>query len=216
MVSGEALTPSTRQWLAERNIRVGQAYATADLGMIAYETADPAQGMVMTEDAIVEIVEPGGSAPMPLGEVGEVVVTTFNREYPMIRFATGDLSAIDPQSLQSPTPCGRTNLRIKGWLGRADQTTKVRGMFVHPGQVGQIIKNFPDIKKARLILSGAIGSDVMTLHCEAADTVAAANHTAALIESAREITRLRCEVKFVAVGSLPEDGKQIEDARSYA
>lgn len=216
MVSGEALTPSTRQWLAERNIRVGQAYATADLGMIAYETADPAQGMVMTEDAIVEIVEPGGSAPMPLGEVGEVVVTTFNREYPMIRFATGDLSAIDPQSLQSPTPCGRTNLRIKGWLGRADQTTKVRGMFVHPGQVGQIIKNFPDIKKARLILSGAIGSDIMTLHCEAADTVAAANHTAALIESAREITRLRCEVKFVAVGSLPEDGKQIEDARSYA
>ncbi|MFZ9391185.1 MAG: phenylacetate--CoA ligase family protein [Betaproteobacteria bacterium] len=216
MVSGEALTPSTRQWLAERNIRVGQAYATADLGMIAYETADPAQGMVMTEDAIVEIVEPGGSAPMPLGEVGEVVVTTFNREYPMIRFATGDLSAIDPQSLQSPTPCGRTNLRIKGWLGRADQTTKVRGMFVHPGQVGQIIKNFPDIKKARLILSGAIGSDIMTLHCEAADTVAAANNTAALIESAREITRLRCEVKFVAVGSLPEDGKQIEDARSYA
>lgn len=216
MVSGEALTPSTRQWLAERNIRVGQAYATADLGMIAYETADPAQGMVMTEDAIVEIVEPGGSAPMPLGEVGEVVVTTFNREYPMIRFATGDLSAIDPQSLQSPTPCGRTNLRIKGWLGRADQTTKVRGMFVHPGQVGQIIKNFPDIKKARLILSGAIGSDIMTLHCEAADTVAAASNTAALIESAREITRLRCEVKFVAVGSLPEDGKQIEDARSYA
>jgi phenylacetate-CoA ligase len=216
MVSGEALTPSTRQWLAERNIRVGQAYATADLGMIAYETADPAQGMVMTEDAIVEIVEPGGSAPMPLGEVGEVVVTTFNREYPMIRFATGDLSAIDPQSLQSPTPCGRTNLRIKGWLGRADQTTKVRGMFVHPGQVGQIIKNFPDIKRARLILSGAIGSDIMTLHCEAADTVAAASNTAALIESAREITRLRCEVKFVAVGSLPEDGKQIEDARSYA
>lgn len=216
MVSGEALTPSTRQWLAERNIRVGQAYATADLGMIAYETADPTQGMVMTEDAIVEIVEPGGSAPMPLGEVGEVVVTTFNREYPMIRFATGDLSAIDPQSLQSPTPCGRTNLRIKGWLGRADQTTKVRGMFVHPGQVGQIIKNFPDIKKARLILSGAIGSDTMTLHCEVADTAAAANITAALIDSAREITRLRCEVKFVAVGSLLDDGKQIEDARSYA
>lgn len=216
MVSGEALTPSTRQWLAERNIRVGQAYATADLGMIAYETADPAQGMVMTEDAIVEIVEPGGSAPMPLGDVGEVVVTTFNHEYPMIRFATGDLSAIDPQSLQSPTPCGRTNLRIKGWLGRADQTTKVRGMFVHPGQVGQIIKNFPDIKKARLILSGAIGNDTMTLHCEVADTAAAANITAALIDSAREITRLRCEVKFVAVGSLLDDGKQIEDARSYA
>jgi phenylacetate-CoA ligase len=216
MVSGEALTPSTRQWLAERNIRVGQAYATADLGMIAYETADPAYGMVMTEDAIVEIVEPGGSAPMPMGEVGEVVVTTFNREYPMIRFATGDLSAIDPQSLQSPTPCGRTNLRIKGWLGRADQTTKVRGMFVHPGQVGQIIKNFPEIKKARLILSGAIGNDTMTLHCEVADAIAAANMTAALIDAAREITRLRCEVKFVAVGSLPDDGKQIEDARSYA
>lgn len=216
LVSGEALTPSTRQWLAERNIRVGQAYATADLGLIAYETPDPTQGLVVTEDAIVEIVEPGGSAPMPAGEVGEVVVTTFNREYPMIRFATGDLSAIDVRSLEAPTPCGRTNIRIKGWLGRADQTTKVRGMFVHPGQIGQITKNFPQISKARLVLTGNIGADTMTLHCEVADTAGAQSFSQALVDAAREVTRLRCEVKFVAAGSLPDDGKVIEDARSYA
>ncbi|MBU3720600.1 MAG: phenylacetate--CoA ligase [Burkholderiaceae bacterium] len=216
LVSGEALTPSTRQWLAERNIRVGQAYATADLGMIAYETADPAQGLVVNEDAIVEIVEPGGSAPMPIGEVGEVVVTTFNREYPMIRFATGDLSAIDPRSLQSATDCGRTNIRIKGWLGRADQTTKVRGMFVHPGQIGQIIKGFPMITKARLVLTGNIGSDTMTLHCEVADRAAVQSNSQSLIDTAREVTRLRCELSFVAPGTLPDDGKLIEDARSYA
>lgn len=216
LVSGEALTPSTRQWLAERNISVGQAYATADLGLIAYETPDPAQGLVVTEDAIVEIVEPGGSAPMPAGEVGEVVVTTFNREYPMIRFATGDLSAIDVRSLDSPTPCGRTNMRIKGWLGRADQTTKVRGMFVHPGQIGQITKSFPQISKARLMLTGNIGADTMTLQCEVADIAGANSFTQALVDAAREVTRLRCEVKFVAPGSLPDDGKVIEDARSYA
>lgn len=215
LVSGEALTPSTRQWLAERGIRVSQAYATADLGLIAYETPDPSQGLVVTEDAIVEIVEPGGHTPMPAGEVGEVVVTTFNREYPMIRFATGDLSAIDLRSLDAPTPCGRTNVRIKGWLGRADQTTKVRGMFVHPGQIGHIIKAFPTITRARLILTGKIGADAMTLHCEVSDISDAQTISAALVDTAREVTRLRCEVMLVSPGSLPDDGKVIEDARDY-
>jgi phenylacetate-CoA ligase len=216
LVSGEALTPSTREWLSNHAIKVSQAYATADLGLIAYETADPSLGLVVTEDAIVEIVEPGGNAPMPVGEVGEVVVTTFNREYPMIRFATGDLSAIDPQSCHSATPCGRSNIRIRGWLGRADQTTKVRGMFVHPGQVGQIIRGFSEISRARLVLTGRIGADAMTLHCETADIDRARALSSRVVETARDVTRLRCEVMFVAPGTLPDDGKVIEDARDYS
>ena len=153
---------------------------------------------------------------MPLGETGEVVVTHFGADYPMIRFATGDLSAIDTASVEKPSTCGRTNLRIKGWLGRADQTTKVRGMFVHPGLVAAITKRFPQVAKARLVLSGKLGEDVMTLRCAlgAGDTAGDALQ-AQIAEAMRDVTRLRGEVDFVSASSLPDDGKLIEDARDY-
>ena len=172
--------------------------------------------MIIDEEIVLEIVEPGGTKPMPLGETGEVVVTHFGADLPMIRFATGDLSAIDPASVEKPSTCGRTNLRIKGWLGRADQTTKVRGMFVHPGLVAAITKRLPQIAKARLVLTGKIGEDVMTLRC-----ALAAGHSesdalrAQITEAVRDVTRLRGEVDFVSASSLPDDGKFIEDARDY-
>lgn len=216
-VSGEALTPSMREWFAGRGLTsVRSVYATADLGMIAYEGEDPAEGMIIDEEIVLEIVEPGGTKPMPLGETGEVVVTHFGADLPMIRFATGDLSAIDPASVEKPSTCGRTNLRIKGWLGRADQTTKVRGMFVHPGLVAAITKRLPQIAKSRLVLTGKIGEDVMTLRC-----ALAAGHSesdalrAQITEAVRDVTRLRGEVAFVSASSLPDDGKFIEDARDY-
>ncbi|MBM3375189.1 MAG: phenylacetate--CoA ligase [Betaproteobacteria bacterium] len=216
-VSGEALTPSMRSWFADRGLQsIRSVYATADLGMIAYEGADPSQGMIIDEEVILEIVEPGGTQPMPLGETGEVVVTHFGKDYPMIRFATGDLSAIDPQSLVQPSACGRTNLRIKGWLGRADQTTKVRGMFVHPGLVAAIAKRNPEIGKCRLVLSGKLGDDVMTLRCSLNDGISQGEALKAQIAQAvRDITRLRGEVAFVAPSSIPDDGKLIEDSRDY-
>lgn len=215
LVSGEALTPSLRSWFAQHQIKVSQAYATAELGVIAYEGVNPAEGLIVDEGVVVEIVEPGGSKPMPIGETGEVVVTHFGKEYPMIRFATGDLSAFDPHSVSQPAACGRTNLRIKGWLGRADQTTKIRGMFVHPGQVAQVAGRFPEIKKARLILTGRIGEDVMTLHCERVSEASAAGLAAQVADAVRDLTRLRAEVRFVDGGKLPDDGKLIEDARDY-
>ena len=216
-VSGEALTPSMRSWFADRGLRsMRSVYATADLGMIAYEGADPSQGMIIDEEVILEIVEPGGTQPMPLGETGEVVVTHFGKDYPMIRFATGDLSAIDPQSLVQPSACGRTNLRIKGWLGRADQTTKVRGMFVHPGLVAAIAKRNPEIGKCRLVLSGKLGDDVMTLRCSLNDGISPSEALQTQIAQAvRDITRLRGEVAFVASSAIPDDGKLIEDSRDY-
>lgn len=216
-VSGEALTPSMRSWFADRGLRsMRSVYATADLGMIAYEGADPSQGMIIDEEVILEIVEPGGTQPMPLGETGEVVVTHFGKDYPMIRFATGDLSAIDPQSLVQPSACGRTNLRIKGWLGRADQTTKVRGMFVHPGLVAAIAKRNPEIGKCRLVLSGKLGDDVMTLRCSLNDGISPSEVLQTQIAQAvRDITRLRGEVAFVASSAIPDDGKLIEDSRDY-
>jgi phenylacetate-CoA ligase len=208
MVGGEAFPPSLRDWFLERGLNVFQSYATADLGLIAYETS-ARQGMVVDEGVIVEIVRPGTGDPVPAGEVGEVVVTTLNPGYPLIRFGTGDLSAL----LAGPDPTGRTNLRIKGWLGRADQTTKIRGMFVHPSQVADIARRFPEIVKARLVVSGEMANDIMTLQVEAAAPVQGLD--ARIGEVVRDVTKLRAQVLLVAPGTLPNDGKVIEDARSY-
>ena len=207
LVSGEAFPPSLRDWLAERGIAGYQCYATADLGLIAYET-EAREGLVLDEGVIVEIVRPGTGDPVPEGEVGELVITTLNTDYPLIRFGTGDLSAVLP----GQCPTGRTNTRIKGWMGRADQTTKVRGMFVHPGQVAEVAKRFPQVKRARLVVSGEMANDQMALLVECAADDALAQKIG---DAVRDITKLRAEVKFVAEGSLPNDGKVIEDARSY-
>ncbi|RZI71471.1 MAG: phenylacetate--CoA ligase family protein [Variovorax sp.] len=207
LVSGEAFPPSLRDWLAERGVYGMQCYATADLGLIAYETSAH-EGLVLDEGVLLEIVRPGTGDPVPEGEVGEVVVTTFNRDYPLVRFGTGDLSAV----LAGPCPTGRSNTRIKGWLGRADQTTKVRGMFVHPGQVAEVAKRFPEVARARLVVEGEMAQDRMTLRVEAP---AVEGLAARIAEAVREVTKLRSEVECVPAGSLPNDGKVIEDARSY-
>lgn len=209
LFGGEAYPPSLRDWFAARGIQGYQCFATADLGLIAYET-QAREGLVLDESVIVEIVRPGTGDPVPDGEVGELVVTSFNPDYPLIRFGTGDLSAILPGNC----PTGRTNGRIKGWMGRADQTTKIRGMFVHPGQVQAIAKRFPEITKARLVVRGEMANDTMTLQVETA-----CSGPDALVEklgaAIREVTKLRGEVELVLPGSLPNDGKVIEDARSY-
>ena len=198
--------PSLRDWLAERGVQGFQCYATADVGLIAYETA-AREGLVLDEGVIVEIVRPGTGDPVPEGEVGEVVVTTLNPDYPLIRFGTGDLSAVLP----GPCPTGRTNTRSRGWLGRADQTAKVRGMFVHPGQVADIARRHAEVSKARLVVSGAMASDRMTLHVEVRDRPdGLAERIAGTI---RDVTKLRGEVELCAPGSLPNDGKVIEDVR---
>jgi phenylacetate-CoA ligase len=207
LVSGEAFPPSLRDWLAERGIAGYQCYATADLGLIAYETS-AREGLVLDEGVIVEIVRPGTGDPVPEGEVGELVVTTLNPDYPLIRFGTGDLSAVLPGTC----PTGRTNARIKGWMGRADQTTKVRRMFVHPGQVAEVTKRFPAIKRARLVVSGEMANDQLTLKVE---TLEAAGLAEKISEAVRDVTKLRADIALVEVGSLPNDGKVIEDARSY-
>ncbi|QNP58099.1 phenylacetate--CoA ligase family protein [Paenacidovorax monticola] len=208
LVSGEAFPPSLRDWFAERGIAGYQCYATADLGLIAYETA-AREGLVLDEGVIVEIVRPGTGDPVPESEVGELVITTLNTDYPLIRFGTGDLSAVLP----GQCPTGRTNTRIKGWMGRADQTTKVRGMFVHPGQVAAIARRFPQVLRARLVVSGEMANDQMVLQVETAET--AEGLAIQLGEAIREVTKLRGDVQMVAPGSLPNDGKVIEDARSY-
>ncbi|MGA8390939.1 MAG: AMP-binding protein [Burkholderiaceae bacterium] len=209
MFGGEAFPPSLRDWFTSHGIDGYQCYATADLGLIAYET--PArEGLVLDESVIVEIVRPGTGDPVPEGEVGELVVTSLNPDYPLIRFGTGDLSAILP----GPCPTGRTNTRIKGWMGRADQTTKIRGMFVHPGQVAEIVKRFPDIIKARLVVTGEMANDSMTLKVETACTAPEGLHTR-VGEAIRDVTKLRGDVEVLLPGSLPNDGKVIEDARSY-
>ncbi len=207
LVGGEAFPPSLRDWFSERGMAIYQSYATADVGLIAYETA-AREGLVLDEGVIVEIVRPGTDEPVAPGEVGEVVVTALNPDYPLIRFGTGDLSAVLP----GHCPTGRTNTRIKGWLGRADQTTKIRGMFVHPGQVAEVLKRFPELKRARLVVSGEMASDRMTLHVE---SLPAEGLAARVGEAVRDVTKLRAEVEIVAPGSLPNDGKVIEDARSY-
>ncbi len=209
LVSGEALPPHLRAEIQDFGVDVLQCYASADLGLIAYESAAK-EGMIVDEGLIVEIVCPGTGDPVSEGEVGEVVVTTFCREYPLIRFATGDLSAM----LAGVSPCGRTNVRLKGWMGRADQTTKVKGMFVHPSQVAEVLKRHPEIRKGRLVVEQEEGKDVMTLHCEVEggdDALAAA--IAATIQA---VCKLKGEVTFAGPGSLANDGKVIEDARSHA
>jgi len=208
LLSGEAFPPSLRDWLAERGVQGYQCYATADVGLIAYETA-AREGLVLDEGVIVEIVRPGTGDPVAAGEVGEVVVTSLNPAYPLIRFGTGDLSAVLP----GPCPSGRTNTRIRGWMGRADQTTKIRGMFVHPKQVADIVRRFPEILRARLVVSGAMAQDEMTLRVESAS--ASEGLSARISEAIRDVTKLRGTVELAAPGSLPNDGKVIEDARSY-
>ncbi|MDO9075342.1 MAG: AMP-binding protein [Rubrivivax sp.] len=208
LVSGEAFPPSLRDWLQERGVAGYQAYATAEAGVIAYETA-AREGLVVDEGVVVEIVRPGTGDPLPDGEVGELVVTVLNADYPMVRFGTGDLSAV----LAGPCPTGRTNTRIKGWMGRADQTAKVRGMFVHPSQVAEVLKRHPELGRARLVVEGEMANDRMTLQAECATLPEGLQ--GAVAGSVRDITKLRCEVQLVAPGTLPNDGKVIDDARRY-
>ena len=208
LFSGEAFPPSLRQWFFDRGIDGYQAYGSADLGMMAYETS-AREGLVVNEDLILEIVRPGTSQAVPEGEVGEVVVTSLNPDYPLVRFGTGDLSAIMP----GVSPCGRTNQRIRGWMGRADQTTKVRGMFVHPGQIAGLMKRHPQVRKVRLEVQGKIGADVMVLKVEL--DPASGDIRQQLADTVREVTKLRADVEVVSPGSLPNDGKVIDDVRSY-
>ena len=209
LVSGAALPASLRAELASRGVAVSQCYATAELGVIAYET--PAlEGMVVNESVILEIVRPGTGDPVSEGEVGEVVVTSFNADYPMIRLATGDLSAV----LAGRSPCGRTNMRIKGWMGRADQTTKVKGMFVHPGQIAEVAKRHPELGRARLSVSREAEQDIMTLAVECAPAAQIGALADAVATSLQSVTKLKGRVNLVAPGSLPNDGKIISDERS--
>jgi phenylacetate-CoA ligase len=204
-VGGGALFPSLRQEYADRGIACLQCYATADLGNIAYES--PAmEGMIVDEGVIVEIVRPGTGDPVAEGEVGEVVVTTLNPDYPLIRFATGDLSAVLP----GQSPCGRTNTRIKGWMGRADQTTKIKGMFVRPEQVAEFVARHAEVSKARVIVSREDEMDVMTVQVEADGA-----DVGTLAESVASVMKLNGRVEIVAPESLPNDGKVIDDQRSY-
>ena len=216
VMGAEALPESLRNWFASNGVpHVFQTYASADIGSIAYETASNGKlnpGMVVDENVLLEIVHPGSGTPVVPGEVGEVVVTVFNADYPLIRFATGDLSAVLVDAPASP--CGRTNTRIRGWMGRADQTTKVRATFVHPSQVHEIARRHPQIIKARLVVSGRMANDEMTLHCEV-DQLDDGAGVEAIIASIRELTKLRGEVRLVARGSLPLDGKIIDDVRDY-
>ena len=209
VVGAEALPPSLRQWLREHGVpQVQQIYASADLGNIAYES-EALEGMILDEEILLEILRPGTGDPVAPGEVGEVVVTKLDHDYPLIRFATGDLSAILPGT----SPCGRTNTRIRGWMGRADQTTKVRGMFVHPRQVADVVRRYPEIRKARLVVDNPGGQDRMTLRCEV--DAGTPQLSAAIAETLRDVTKMRGEAEFVKAGSLPNDGKVIEDAKKY-
>jgi phenylacetate-CoA ligase len=202
LVSGEAFLPPVREFMKARGVDCYQGYGTADLGMVAYEST-AREGLVVNEEMIVEIVRPGTGDPVPEGEVGEVVVTPFNADYPLLRFATGDLSAI----LSGRSPCGRTNARIKGWMGRADQTTKVRGMFVHPHQVADVLRRH-GIPRGRLVVENEGGEDRMTLRIEEARA-----DLAAIEATLRDVMKVRGEVRTVT--TLPNDGKVIEDARKY-
>lgn len=214
LVSGGALFPSLRGEYRARGVAVFQAYATAELGVIAYESADaagdPLPGMIVNENLIVEIVRPGTGDPVADGEVGEVVVTCFNPAYPLIRLGTGDLSAV----LAGPSPCGRTNTRLKGWMGRADQRTKVKGMFVDPKQVADVLRRHGDVARARLVVTRDGDRDVMTLRIE--PVAGASPDPKAVGASLRDVTRLGGEVELAAPGSLPNDGKVIADERDYS
>jgi phenylacetate-CoA ligase len=213
-VGAEYLPPALRKSMQERGIRVSQCYASADLGLMAYESLMPDgtvnEGMILEESLILEVVRPGSGDPVAPGEVGEVVITSFNRDYPLIRFGTGDLSAVLP----GRSPCGRTNTRIKGWMGRADQSTKVRAMFVTPGQVNEVQRRHPEVLRARLVVEGEAGNDRMTLYCETRQRPAGLAE--AVVASIREVTKLRGEVVLADPASLPNDGKVIEDKRKYS
>ncbi|MEQ5869916.1 phenylacetate--CoA ligase family protein [Sagittula sp. NFXS13] len=204
-VGGGALFPSLRQYYADRGISCLQCYATADLGNVAYES-NAMEGMILDEHVIVEIVTPGTGDPVPEGEVGEIVVTTLNPDYPLIRFATGDLSAVLPGA----SPCGRTNTRIKGWMGRADQTTKIKGMFVRPEQVAQLVAKHPEISRARVVASRNGEMDAMTVRIETE-----ARAIDGLEASIVEVLKLKADVDLVGIGELPRDGLVIEDQRKY-
>ncbi len=212
LCAGEALLPSLRQWFREQGVEtVLQWYGTADLGCVAYES-QAMEGMILEEELLLERGRPGTGEPVPDGEVGEIVVTSFNACYPMIRFGTGDLSAI----MEGTSPCGRSNVRIRGWLGRADQTTKVRGMFVHPQQVAAVMARHPEVRRARLVVSGEMADDRMVLLCETGgppEGPAAEQLAERIAQSVRETTKLRSEVRLVPPSSLPNDGKVIEDTR---
>jgi phenylacetate-CoA ligase len=201
--------PDAKAFYAERGLRVQQSYGTADVGMVAYES-HAREGMILDEQVIVEIVRPGTGDPVPPGEVGEIVVTTTNRDYPLIRFATGDLTA----ALPGNSPCGRTNIRIKGWMGRADQTTKIKGLFVHPKHVAEVLARHPGLGlgRARLVVDRVVGSDTMTLQIEAPSSEGLAK---AMAETLQTVTKLRGSVEVVAPGSLPNDGKVIDDRRKF-
>lgn len=212
LVSGEAFPAALRDWLAARGVHACQAYATADVGVVAYETS-AREGLVVDEGVLLEIVRPGTGDPVPAGEVGEVVVTVVGAagaDYPLLRFGTGDLSAVLP----GPCPTGRTNVRIRGWLGRADQTAKVRGMFVHPSQVAEVGRRHPELGRLRLVVGGEMAQDTMTLHAECAAPAGGAESLAdAVASTLRDITKLRGSVVLAAPGSLPNDGKVIADTR---
>ena len=208
-VGGEAFPVVLRDWLRERGIAGYQSYGTADLGLVAYET-EAREGLVIDEGVIVEIVRPGTGDPVAEGEVGELVVTTLNPDYPLIRFGTGDLSAVLP----GPCPTGRTNQRIRGWLGRADQSAKVRGMFVHPPQVAEIARRHPEIRRARLVVSGERADDRMCLEIEIGGA-APEGLAERVAETIRDITKLRGTVAIRTPGTLPNDGKVIDDTRRY-
>ena len=208
MMSGEALPPPLRDGFVERGVRTQQCYGTADLGLIAYESS-AMEGLIIDEGVYVEIVRPGTGELVAEGEVGEVVVTNLGHEYPLLRFATGDLSAYLPGT----SPCGRTNQRIKGWMGRADQTAKVRGMFIHPEQVDKVVKRHSEISRARLVINWIDQADQITLQCES--EITDASLVDAITDSIRSICKLRGDVEIVAPGTLPNDGKVIDDIRRY-
>ena len=204
-VGGGALFPSLREWYLDRGIACRQCYATADLGNVAYESA-AMEGLILDEGVVVEIVTPGTGNPVPFGEVGEVLVTTLNPDYPLVRFATGDLSAF----MHGHSPCGRTNLRIKGWMGRADQTTKIKGMFIRPEQVAAFVAKHPEVARARVIASRAAEIDIMTMKIEGD-----VGHTDVYAASIFEVLKLKAQIEVVGIGALPKDGVIIEDQRSY-
>ena len=215
LVGAEPLPPALRQDIEDRGVNCQQIYASADLGNLGYES--PArEGLIVDEGVFVEIVRPGTNDPVNDGEVGEIVATCFRHEYPLIRFGTGDLSRIIPGA----SPCGRTNTRLQGWMGRADQTTKVKGMFVHPVQIAKIVARHPEVLKARLVVDSRDTTDVMTLSCEVDDPNVAADGAKRLAEeitaTIQSVCKLRGEVCFVALGSLPNDGKVIDDIRDHS
>jgi phenylacetate-CoA ligase len=206
LVSGEAFLKPAQAEISSAGIDAYQCYATAELGLIAYES--PArEGLILAEDIIVELLRSGTGDPVAADEIGEVTVTLLSPEYPLIRFATGDLSTLLP----GQSPCGRSNARIKGWLGRADQTAKVKGLFVHPAQIADIVKRHPGLTRARLVIEQGVAGDVLTLEAESASPDAALE--SGLVESLAAITRLRGRIRLVAPGQLPKDGKIIEDRR---